>query len=435
MRIWPIVLVLACFLLAPAVLAADALPSGELPPGMHVPAAAQPGPGFDVDRATEAWLSLLTPEQQARSNAYFEGNYWLRLWELLYAVAVLVLLLGSGWSARMRSVAQRVTRRPWPSTIIYAVLFIVATFVLGLPLAYYAGFVREHAYGLSNLSFGGWVREELMGLAVSLVLGAVAIAVLYAVLGRVGKRWWLLATALAFAGTLFITFAYPLVIAPLFNAYKPLPEGETREAILSLARANEIPTQHLEWFDASKQTKRVSANVAGMGPVARIALNDNLLERTSLPEIKAVLGHEMGHYVLNHGWGLAIYLGLLTGLAFAIVEHLYAAALLRYGARFGIAGHADPAGLPLFIALFSVVWFALSPFVNTVIRTAEQEADAFGLNAAREPQGFAMVSVRLSTYRKLRPGPIEEFIFYDHPSGYDRVRRSMVWQKENLSTR
>jgi len=404
----------------------------ELPPGMQIPAAAQPGPDFDVNRATEAWLALLTPEQRASSDAYFEGKYWLVLWQALYSIGVMTVLLVSGASRRMRDVAERVTHgRRFLAAMLFAVMFIVASELMELPLAIYSGYFREHAYGLSNLTLPGWLREAAIGLGLSVAFGAPILALAYAGLRRAGRQWWMWATGFSLLITLFVTMLTPVVILPLFNDYKPLPEGEVREAVLKLARANEIPTQHVEWFDASRQTKRVSANVAGLFGVARINLNDNLLERTSLPEIKAVLGHEMGHYVMHHGFMLSIYLTLLAGVTFGIVAWLLERALVGWGPRLGLRDRSDLAALPLLIALYTAVSLPLTPFGNTIIRTAEIEADAFGLNAAREPQGFAMVSMRLSTYRKLRPGPAEEFIFFDHPSGYDRVRRAMLWMKEN----
>ena len=405
----------------------------DLPPGLTVPPGAQPGPGFDVERATEAWLGLLSPEQRALSDAYFEGGYWLKLWSLLYGLGVMGLLLWTGLNRHMRDLAERLGGKPWLSVAIYGALFIIATFVLDLPLSIYQGFVREHQYGLSNLTFPGWLQEALLGLAVALVVGPVVLSILYAGVRRTGARWWVWVTGFAFAYTLLLHLIYPVFVAPLFNDYKPLPEGPVREAVLSLARANDIPTDHLEWFDASKQTTRISANVSGLGGVARINLNDNLLDKTSLPEIRAVVGHEMGHYVLNHPFKFAVYLTLLLGIAFAVVNLALERALACWGPALGLRDRADPAGLPLAVALLSIVWFLLTPFVNTVIRSVEVEADAFGLNAAREPQGFAMVSMRLSTYRKLHPSPLEEFIFYDHPSGYDRVHRSMIWLKENQS--
>jgi STE24 endopeptidase len=220
---------------------------------------------------------------------------------------------------------------------------------------------------------------------------------------------------------------------PLFNDYKPLREGAVREAILSLARANQIPTNNVVEFDASRQTTRISANVAGFAGTTRVALNDNLLNKTSLPEIKAVMGHEMGHYVLNHGLRLIVYLTLVITFAFWVVHRAMDWALARWGARLKLEGRGDPAALPLALAIFSVFLLLLTPLTNSIVRQAEAEADAFGLNAAQEPHGFAMAAMRLSTYRKLNPGPLEEVIFYDHPSGYDRVHRSMIWFKEHQS--
>jgi Zn-dependent protease with chaperone function len=404
----------------------------DLPPGLHVPAQAQPQPGFDADRATEAWLDLLSPEQRKLSDAYFEGRHWLQFWDLLYGVGAMAVLLITGLSRHMRDFAERASGRPLISVGVYAALFIVAAFVLGLPFEIYSGFAREHQYGLSNLTFVHWLREQLIGLGVNVVLASVALSVLYAAVRRAGARWWAWATGLTFVFLLFQTLLDPLVIEPLYNDYKPLPEGPVRDAVMSLARANEIPTDHLTWFDASKQTTRISANVAGLWGVARINLNDNLLDKTSLPEIRAVLGHEMGHYVLNHAFKLTVYLTLLFGIAFVLLHLVFERALARFGPQLGLRGRADPAALPLAVAILSVVSFVLMPMSNTIIRNVEAEADAFGLNAAREPEGFAMASMRLSTYRKIKPGPVEEFLFYDHPSGYDRVHRAMIWLKENL---
>jgi STE24 endopeptidase len=430
---------LACLLtlaaFAFAATAADSVIVRDFPPGLHVPDQAVAGPGLDVDRATAAWLNILSPEQRSLSDAYFEGGYWLNLWRLVYVgVGVSALLLLSGLSRRMRDLAERIGEGPWISVGLYFILYAIVTFLLALPFSLYSTFVREHQYGLSNLSLPGWLGQHLIGLAVGVVMGAVAVPILYAALRYAGKRWWIWATGASFAFSLLFSLIYPVFVAPLYNDFKPLPEGQARDAVLSLARANEIPTEHLAWFDASKQTTRVSANVSGLLGVTRISLNDNLLNKTSLPEIKAVLGHEMGHYVLNHQYVLTVYLGLLYGVAFALVSVALEYTLARWGARLGLRSRADPAGLPLLFAIFSIVWFLLTPFANTIIRTAEAEADAFGLNASREPQGFAMSAMRLSTYRKLTPGPVEEFIFYDHPSGYDRVRRSMIWLKENMAT-
>ena len=403
----------------------------ELPKGLNVPDAARPGPNFDVDRATEAYLNLLTPEQRALSDAYFEGGYWLQLWGVLYGIVVAALLLWSGVSQRMRDIGRRVSRRPWVQTLVYALLWLLAMFVLLLPISIYQDYVREHQYGLATQTFGPWFGDQLKELMVSLIVLAPVITLLYAAVRRAGTRWWVWAGGGAFVFLVFVLMLGPVFVDPLFNDYKPLRQGAVREAVLSLARANRIPTDNVVEFDASRQTTRISANVAGFLGTTRVALNDNLLNKSSQAEIKAVMGHEMGHYVLNHGLRLIVYLTLVITFALWVVHRVMDWALARWGARLKLEGRGDPAALPLALVIFSVVLLLLTPLTNSIVRQAEAEADAFGLNAAEEPNGFAMAAMRLSTYRKLQPGALEEVVFYDHPSGYDRVHGAMIWLKEH----
>ena len=427
-----IVLLLVCALLASVNASAQPAPTKrDLPPGLQIPDAARPGPAFDVDRATAAYLNLLSPEQRASSDAYFEGGYWLQLFAFLYGLGVAALLLWGGISRRMREFARRISPRPWLSTWIYALLFVLAMFVLNLPWSIYADFVREHQYGLATQDFGGWFGDALKGLMVSAIVMPLLIMAIYGAVRRAGPRWWVWASLIGFAFAIFAMMLAPVYVEPLFNDYKPLRQGAVREAVLSLARANQIPTDHVVEFDASRQTTRISANVAGFAGTTRVALNDNLLEKTSPPEIKAVLGHEMGHYVLNHGLRGAIYISLLLALGFWVTHRLFDAALVRWGRSLGLENRADPAALPLAVAILSVFILLATPVANSIVRQMEAEADAYGLNAAREPNGFAMAAMRLSTYRKIHPGYLEEIVFYDHPSGYARVHGSMLWLKEN----
>lgn len=422
-------IVLAMVLSAHA-LAAETV-TRDFPPGLVVPDAAKPGADFDVDKATEAYLALLTPEQRELSDSYFEGGYWLQLWGFLYGVVVAAILLHTPLSRGMRNIGRRVSKRPWVQTLIYALLWVLIGFVLYLPFAIYTGFTREHQYGLATQTFAGWFGDQLKGLLVSVIILPPVIAMLYAAVRRAGDRWWIWAGGGAFVLILFVLLLAPVFVDPLFNDYKPLREGAAREAVLSLARANQIPTDNVVEFDASRQTTRISANVSGFLGTTRVALNDNLLEKTSLPEIKAVMGHEMGHYVLNHAFRLTVYLTLVIAFAFWFVHRAMNFALARWGGRLGLEGRNDPAALPLAIVIFSFFFLLATPLTNSITRQAEAEADAYGLNAAGEPNGFAMAAMRLSTYRKLRPGPLEEIIFYDHPSGYDRVHGSMIWLKEH----
>ncbi len=423
---------LAMVCLAVSAQAAPGAPGArEFPPGLQIPEAARTGPDFDVDRATQAYLDLLTPAQRAQSDAYFEGGYWLQLWGFLYGLAVCAVLLLSGLSRRMRDLSERLVRRVYLQNAIYAALWLLAGFVLSLPLSIYSDFFREHQYGLATQGFGDWFTDQAKGLAIGLVVLPWLIALLYRAIGRVGARWWLWGTAGAFAFFVLSAMLAPVYLALLFNDYKPLREGPVRSAVLSLARANQIPTDNVVEFDASRQTTRISANVAGFAGTTRVALNDNLLDKTSLPEIKAVMGHEMGHYVLNHSLRLIIYLTLVIGVGLWFTQRVFDALLARWGTRLGLRDRADAAALPLAWAVLTLFFFLVTPLTNSISRQAEAEADMFGLDAAREPYGFAMAAMRLSTYRKIHPGPLEEIVFYDHPSGYARVHGSMVWLKEN----
>jgi len=406
------------------------------PAPMLAPAVAQgaaPGAAaFDPVTATQRYMDRVQGEARVRSDAYSEGGYWLLLWDLLYGLTVAWLLLSRQISSRIRDFAERRTQRRNLQTLIYALVYVPLTALLTLPMTFYEGFYREHQYGLSNLTFLGWLGESGKGLGVGIVLGGVAITGLYAILRRVPKTWWAWGTI---AGTAFIMVVFmigPVFIAPLFNTYQPVPEGPTRDAILSLARANGIPAKDVYYFDASKQTKIVSANVSGLFGTTRISLNDNLLNGTSPPEIRAVMAHEMGHYVLNHGIKHTVSFSLLLLAGLLFLKYSWDWATSRFGGRFGVRGIDDPAGLPLLAALFSVYMFLTAPVLNAIIRTAETEADIFALNASREPDAFAEAILRLAEYRKLQPGVIEELIFFDHPSGYNRILSAMKWKAENL---
>jgi STE24 endopeptidase len=412
-------------------------PAAPIAPSAAAAPAAAPTPGsagsagrFDPVAAADAYLARLTPAQRARSDAYFEGGYWLLLWDFLYGAGIALLLLSTGLSARLRDLAERWFAWRPVQTFCYAALYVVAVAVLGFPLACYEGFVREHQYGLSTQSFGAWATDQAKGLAVGVVLGGVMIAVLYGVLRRAPRTWWIWGAVVSVLLFALVMLLQPVFIDPLFNRYTELRDPVLRGRILSLARANGVPADHVYMVDASRQSTRVSANVAGLLGTTRIALNDNLLRRCSLPEIEAVMGHEMGHYVLHHMWIGLLFLGVLAVVAFAFVKLSFGRVVARWGAGWRVSGIDDPAGLPLLGLLLSLFLFVMTPVLNTFVRTLEAEADIFGLNAARQPDGEAEVALKLAEYRKLAPGPIEEWIFFDHPSGRSRILMAMRWKAE-----
>jgi STE24 endopeptidase len=404
--------------------------AGDSIPQQLVPEAARirPGVPFDPAAATRAYLATVPADVRARSDAYTEGGYWIQLWGMLLSAVILLLLLRTGWSRRVRDWTERRSRRRPVRTYLYYVAFTLAVTVLSFPLTVYTGFVREHAYGLATQGFGGWMRDQLVGLAVSLVLGGIAVTVLYQVLHRFPRAWPALGAAVTVGFLVVGALIAPVFIAPLFNRYTLLADARIREPIVRLAHANGIAADRVYVMDASRQTTRISANVSGLLGTERITLNDNLLRRASLPEIEAVMGHEMGHYVLFHIYQFLVFFAIVAVGGFALLRAGFAWAVRRRGEAWGIRGIDDPAGLPLLTLIFSLYLFLLTPVLNTYVRSTEAAADIFGLNAARQPDGFATIALKLADYRKLDPGPLEEMLWFDHPSGRARIRMAMQWK-------
>ena len=396
--------------------------------------AATPASAANLDpaAATQAWLDTVPADKRAKSDAYFEGGYWLILWNFLLAAAISIFLLQSRISARLRDFVERTTRFKALQVVLYAIPYILIVASLTFPLVVYQDFYREHQYDLATQTFGPWFAEQLKGLALALFFGSLALIILYAVFRRAKRTWWIWGTIVAVGLSMFGNLIFPVFVAPIFNTYKPIEDPAIRDPILALAQANEIPVKQVFEFDASRQTTRVSANVAGFLGTTRIALNDNLLKECTLPEIREVMGHEMGHYVLNHGAKLTTYQGISFFVAFGLTSVLFGAAVRRWGDRWGVRDIGDVAGLPLLALILAAYTFVTTPFSNSVIRVTEREADAFGINTAREAEASATVALKLGKYRKLNPGPLEEFVFFDHPSGRARIRMAMDWKAAHL---
>jgi STE24 endopeptidase len=397
-----------------------------------VPVAAKPSAHFDVDAATNAWLATVPAASRARSGAYFEGGYWLMLWDFLYLVGIMILLLETPLSARMRDVAERVARLKPLQSFLYWIEFLALTSVLTFPLTVYESFFREHQYGLSNQGFGSWFRDQLISLAIGLILGGIGFIIVMAIVRRLPRTWHWWGAAVSVVFFAFIAMIAPVLLFPLFNTFTPLPDGALKREILSMARANGIPARDVYEVNASRQSKRVSANVSGFLGTERISLNDNLLNRCSPEAVLSVMGHEMGHYVMHHILNAILFAAIALTILFGVLRWVLDRALRWRGERWRVQSIGDAAVLPLATLILAVISFITTPIGNSFTRMQEYEADIFGLNAARQPDGEAEVDLLLGEYRKLSPGPLEEMLFFDHPSGRTRIHAAMRWKAENL---
>lgn len=389
-------------------------------------------PAFDAQNATKAYLAKVSDEARAKSSAYVQGGYLLRLADLVYVLAIAGLLLWLQISTRIRDWAEERTRSRAYQVMLYVAVTVPLMTVASLPLVFYEGYLREHAYGLSNQSLTAWLGDFSTQFLLTLAASLILLPLLYAIIRRARETWWLWGAGLAVLFQIMVVVIYPIFIAPLFNQYSPLPDGPLKAQILSLARANHVPTDNVWLMDASRQSGRISANVPGVMGTARIALTDNLLKQKP-DEVLAVMGHEMGHYVMGHTIRQLLLTGLVTLAGFAFVHWAFQIACDIFGGQWQVRKASDVAGLPLLAALSAIYFFLATPVTNSIARTAEAQADIFGLNAVRKPDAFANVILKLSATRKLEAGALEETVFFDHPSGRTRIERALRWKKEHIA--
>jgi STE24 endopeptidase len=383
----------------------------------------------DPEKATRAYLDSVPEERRQKTKAYARGNYVLNAVDFIWSSLVLIGLLALGVSAKIRDVTRRVTKRKPIQTLLYWVQFLLITTLFAFPFTVYRSFFRERAYGLLNQSFGDWMIDQAKGLAIGIVLGGIFVMLLYGVLRKAPRLWWLWGSVVVILFIVIGIAIAPVYIQPMFNKFTPVQNQEIRESILDMAHEQGIPAEEVYEMDASRRTDRISAYVAGLFGTMRIVMFDTTLKRCTPEEIQFIMGHEMGHYVLNHiGMHIAFFAIIIVG-AFLFAKWGFAKAIQRWpGWR--VEGIGDNAGLPLLLLLLTAFLFFTAPITNTWIRVHEDEADDFGLEASRNPDAAATTFLKLGEYRDLEPHPIVEALFYDHPSGRYRIRNAMEWEAE-----
>ncbi|MBN8484377.1 MAG: M48 family metalloprotease [Sphingomonadales bacterium] len=368
-------------------------------------------------------IDALGPEALAKAQAYTTGNHWL----LFAAVGVSILIAWIMVRFRMLDrVAERLQGRSWAlGTFLVGVAFFLISAVLELPFTIYTDWQRQHAYDLSTQPLGDFLGQLALSEVLSGLLGGLFLLGVYSLIRKTGPRWWLWGGGFSALVTVLMLLSGPSLIMPMFNKYEPVPPGEVRTALEKIADDVGIPHDRIFMYDGSRQSERFTANVAGIGPTARIAIADVALKEASLAEVVAVTGHEAGHYKLGHVWRSAIILPLLAMLFFFLLNRLFAptARLLGSDARLD-----EPRGLPVFAVVGSVLGLAITPVTNSLTRIGEVEADVYSLQTVNEPDALASALVKTAEYRYPRPSALQEMLFYTHPSVEKRVLRAMEWK-------
>ena len=378
--------------------------------------------------ATDAYLARIPAAMRERGGIVADSHlvtFGLRLLTLIVAT---IAISASGFAAKMRDGAERISRRPLVVDALVASQYFVVLFALNLPVSVYAGFVLPHRFGFSDQSFAAWLVDELVNWSVFTCFYIVGVLVIFRFIRSRPGAWVAWAIGVYFGLRTLFVFLTPGFIEPLTNDFRPLPDGPQKQLILALAHANGITDASVMVGDASRQTRLLNAHVSGFGKTARIVVDDTTLAHTSDPMLRMVVAHEIGHFVLDHEIAADITGTLLAGVGFAFVAGGMGLLLARFGPRWGMRGQGDIAVLPIFWGLFLLWGFLSLPADNAISRVYEHQADMFGLNASREPHGMAEFMIHDADASRLSPSTLEYALFYSHPSDVERVTTAMQWR-------
>jgi STE24 endopeptidase len=377
----------------------------------------------EVQAATARYIDSLGPATLQKAHDYTVGKEWMLLWALAVAAVVTWLIVKSGILDKL---AAKVGDR-WRSfqAFMISLVFLLVSAILTLPWTLYDSYFREKAYGRTSQPLGDFLGQLALSTAINALITALFLVGVYWLMRRTGKRWWLWSGALTAVALTVVILLAPIFVEPLFNKYEPVPPGQVRDAVVSMAQRAGIPPERVFMFNGSRQSNNFTANAGGVGNTARVAISDVAIGKASLDEVRAVTGHEIGHYVLKHTWYGILFYAVAAIVLFWIADRLFP----RFARAFGSnAAIGDPRGVPVLLFMVSFFGLLTLPVFNTFSRMIETQADAYSLRTENRPDGLSSALVKTAEYRYPRPGAVEEVVFYDHPSVERRVRTAMEWK-------
>lgn len=349
--------------------------------------------------------AVAVPEpSQTAIRYYHSGNV---LWVVDTGIGLLLpaLLLFSGFSSRLRTLAQRIGKRWLPAVAVYATLFTIISSLLALPLAWYAGYVRQHEYGLSHQNFERWLGEWAKGVAVSAIGLSLVLWIPYLLLRRSPRRWWLYTGVASLPLAALLLVITPVWVDPLFNRFEPMHDKALEARVLALANRAGINGSRVYEVDKSADTKTVNAYVTGFADTKRIVLWDTLLEKLTTDQILFVMAHEMGHFVLHHTLAVILAISVFATASLYAVHRVAGNMIARFGEYFRFQELSDVASFPLLLLLGGMVSLVLTPAGLALSRYQEHEADRFALELTRDNRTAALTFIRLQEENLTIPRP------------------------------
>jgi STE24 endopeptidase len=366
---------------------------------------------------------VAVPEATEQAMRYYHSGNILWIFNQLWGLIIPLLFLLTGFSGILGSWAKKSGKKWFFSLVIYLILFVAIYKLLYFPIDFYAGYIREHDFGLSTQALGKWFENFGLDVLITLISAVAFVWIFYLLLKKSPRRWWFYGSLASIVITFFMGFIQPIWINPLFNHFGPMKNHELEQKILHLASRAGIENSRVFEVDKSQETKKLNAYVIGFGSTKRVVLWDTTIARMSTDEILFVMGHEMGHYVLNHLWWDLLYSSALTFVIFYLTYRSATYLLRHYQKRFRFNHLYDIASFPLLLFLISIFTLLSSPLSNYVSRCVERQADRFGLEITQNNKAAAeaFLVLQKGNLANPRPGPIYVFWRSSHPSLGDRV--------------
>lgn len=383
---------------------------------------------FNPAAETARYIDGLGPVVLQKAADYTSASHWMMLWGLLVSAVVTWIIVRTGVLDKLSA---KLEKRGWAlRTWLVGVTYFFVSAIISLPWGVYEEWGFPKSYGRTSQPLSDFLAQDVIGILITSLMGALFFLGIYALIRKAGKSWWLWSGGLAaFAGGATLLLS-PILVEPLFNDYKPVPEGPVKAALVGMAAEAGIPADRIFVYDGSRQSNNFTANVSGLFGSKRIAISDVALKGASLDEVKAVTGHEIGHYVSGHIWRMVGVLVLLAMTLFFLADRLFP----RFARLFGSnAEIGDPKGLPVLIFIVGFLGLFALPAMNAVVRAGEREADNYSLRHVNLPDALASALVKTAEYRYPRPSALQEALFYTHPSVEWRVRNAMEWKAKQLA--
>jgi len=378
---------------------------------------------FFAMTSTSECAHVAVPEATEQAMCYYNSGNILWMVSQAWSLIVPLLFLLTGFTGKLSEFSNKLGRKWFFSLSIFLILFTVIVQILNFPLDFYADYMRQHEYGLSNQTMARWFENYGKGIVLN-IIGLVAFVwIFYLLLKKSPRRWWFYSSLVSIGIMFFISFIQPIWIDPLFNKFGPMKNKQLEQQILTLASKAGIDQGKVFEVDKSQDTKMLNAYVVGFGSTNRIVLWDTTINQMKPNEILFVMGHEMGHYVLHHIWWYMIFFSVLSFLIFYLIYKTASALLKSHQKQFGFKHLYNIASWPLFIFLVNVYLLFFTPLSNYISRLMEHEADRFGLEITQNNQAAAeaFIVLQQQNLANPRPGILYKIWRSNHPSLGDRI--------------